>query len=210
MVVNRSSSGPLLNENSLVNIIKLDLAKYDVSTQNYVRDNQSEFINGINTVLNSVRHLKIPCDADNTVSFDFNVSYIRSFNTNIHDIIEVANHYDRIQCLVPGRYFYKLDDNYDLQVKLVSDIEIRKQFLDKLQKTLVSTLPVKDVSISPNYNVHVEFDYDTYIKRFAYQFSQLAIAYLSKFGIKARAISTSKGVRIVMEADDLLQKLSKK
>lgn len=56
MVVNGSSSGPLLNENSLVNIIKLDLAKYDVSTQNYVRDNQSEFINGINTVLNSVRH----------------------------------------------------------------------------------------------------------------------------------------------------------
>lgn len=210
MVVNGSSSGPLLNENSLVNIIKLDLAKYDVSTQNYVRDNQSEFINGINTVLNSVRHLKIPCNADNTVSFDFNVSYIRSFNTNIQDIIKVANHYDHIQCLVPGRYFYRLDDNYDLQVKLVKDIEIRKQFLDKLQKTLVSALPVKDVSIAPNYNVHVEFDCAVYFKRFSHDFSQLAISYLSKFGIKAKAVPTAKGVRIFMEAEDLLQKLSKK
>lgn len=211
MVVNRNSSGPLLNENSLVNIIKLDLAKYDISTQNYVRDNQSEFINAINTVLNAVQHLRLPYNADNnTVAFDFTVSYIRSFNTNIHDIIAVADHYDHVQCLVPGRYFYKLDDNYDLQVKLVSDIEIRKQFLDKLRKALVSTLPVKDVSISPNYNVHVEFDYDTYIKRFAYQFSQLAISYLSKFGIKAKAIPTSKGVQIAMEAEDLLQKLSKK
>lgn len=210
MVVNGSSSGPLLNENSLVNIIKLDLAKYDVSTQNYVRDNQSEFINGINTVLNSVRHLKIPCNADNTVSFDFNVSYIRSFNTNIHDIIKVANHYDHIQCLVPSRYFYRLDDNYDLQVKLVKDIEIRKQFLDKLQKTLVSALPVKDVSIAPNYNVHVEFDYAVYFKRFSHDFSQLAISYLSKFGIKAKAVPTAKGVRIFMEAEDLLEKLSKK
>lgn len=210
MVVNGSSSEPLLNENSLVNIIKLDLAKYDVSTQNYVRDNQSEFINGINTVLNSVRHLKIPCNADNTVSFDFNVSYIRSFNTNIHDIIKVANHYDHIQCLVPSRYFYRLDDNYDLQVKLVKDIEIRKQFLDKLQKTLVSALPVKDVSIAPNYNVHVEFDYAVYFKRFSHDFSQLAISYLSKFGIKAKAVPTAKGVRIFMEAEDLLQKLSKK
>lgn len=210
MVVNGSSSGPLLNENSLVNIIKLDLAKYYVSTQNYVRDNQSEFINGINTVLNSVRHLKIPCNADNTVSFDFNISYIRSFNTNIHDIIKVANHYDHIQCLVPGRYFYRLDDNYDLQVKLVKDIEIRKQFLDKLQKTLVSVLPVKDVSIASNYNVHVEFDYAVYFKRFSHDFSQLAISYLSKFGIKAKAVPTAKGVRIFMEAEDLLQKLSKK
>lgn len=210
MVVNGSSSGPLLNKNSLVNIIKLDLAKYYVSTQNYVRDNQSEFINGINTVLNSVRHLKIPCNADNTVSFDFNVSYIRSFNTNIHDIIKVANHYDHIQCLVPGRYFYRLDDNYDLQVKLVKDIEIRKQFLDKLQKTLVSALPVKDVSIAPNYNVHVEFDYAVYFKQFSHDFSQLAISYLSKFGIKAKAVPTAKGVRIFMEAEDLLQKLSKK
>lgn len=210
MVVNGSSSGPLLNENSLVNIIKLDLAKYDVSTRNYVRDNQSEFINGINTVLNSIRHLKIPCNADNTVSFDFNVSYIRSFNTNIHDIIKVVNHYDHIQCLVPSRYFYRLDDNYDLQVKLVKDIEIRKQFLDKLQKTLVSALPVKDVSIAPNYNVHVEFDYAVYFKRFSHDFSQLAISYLSKFGIKAKAVPTAKGVRIFMEAEDLLEKLSKK
>lgn len=210
MVVNGNLSGPLLNENSLVNIIKLDLAKYDISTQNYVRDNQSEFINAIDTVLNAVRHLRIPCNADNTVSFDFIVSYIRSFNTNIHDVIAVASHYDCVQCLVPGRYFYRLDDSYDLQVKLVNDIEARKQFLDKLQKTLVSALPVKDVSISPNYNVHVEFDYDVYIKRFTHDFSQLAIAYLSKFGIKARAIPTSKGVQITMEAEDLLQKLSKK
>jgi len=209
-MVDKNLFGPKLNEDSLVNIIKLDLAKYDVSTQNYVRDNQSEFINGINTVLNSVRHLKIPCNADNTVSFDFNVSYIRSFNTNIHDIIKVANHYDHIQCLVPGRYFYRLDDNYDLQVKLVNDIEIRKQFLDKLQKTLVSALPVKDVSIAPNYNVHVEFDYAVYFKRFSHDFSQLAISYLSKFGIKAKAVPTAKGVRIFMEAEDLLQKLSKK
>lgn len=209
-MVDKNLFGPKLNEDSLVNIIKLDLAKYDVSTQNYVRDNQSEFINGINTVLNSVRHLKIPCNADNTVSFDFNVSYIRSFNTNIHDIIKVANHYDHIQCLVPCRYFYRLDDNYDLQVKLVKDIEIRKQFLDKLQKTLVSALPVKDVSIAPNYNVHVEFDYAVYFKRFSHDFSQLAISYLSKFGIKAKAVPTAKGVRIFMEAEDLLQKLSKK
>lgn len=209
-MVDKNLFGPKLNEDSLVNIIKLDLAKYEVSTQNYVRDNQSEFINGINTVLNSVRHLKIPCNADNTVSFDFNVSYIRSFNTNIHDIIKVANHYDHIQCLVPSRYFYRLDDNYDLQVKLVKDIEIRKQFLDKLQKTLVSALPVKDVSIAPNYNVHVEFDYAVYFKRFSHDFSQLAISYLSKFGIKAKAVPTAKGVRIFMEAEDLLQKLSKK
>lgn len=209
-MVDKNLFGPKLNEDSLVNIIKLDLVKYEVSTQNYVRDNQSEFINGINTVLNSVRHLKIPCNADNTVSFDFNVSYIRSFNTNIHDIIKVANHYDHIQCLVPSRYFYRLDDNYDLQVKLVKDIEIRKQFLDKLQKTLVSALPVKDVSIAPNYNVHVEFDYAVYFKRFSHDFSQLAISYLSKFGIKAKAVPTAKGVRIFMEAEDLLQKLSKK
>ena len=210
MVVNENLSGPKLNENSLVNIIKLDLAKYDVSTQNYVRDNQSEFINAINTVLNAVRNLRIPCNADDTVSFDFTVSYIRSFNTNIHNIIAVADHYNCVQCLVPGRYFYRLDDNYDLQVKLVSDIEIRKQFLDKLQKTLVSALPVKDVSISPNYNVHVEFDYDVYIKRFTHDFSQLAISYLSKFGIKAKVVPTAEGARIFMEAEDLLQKLSKK
>lgn len=113
-MADKNLSGPLLNEGSLVNIIKLDLAKYDVITQNYVQDHQSEFINEIDNVLDSVRHLKIPCDTDNTVSFDFIVSYIRSFNTDIHNRITVTGGYNYVQCLVPGRYFYRLDDNYDL------------------------------------------------------------------------------------------------
>ena len=210
MVNNGNSTGPKLNENSLVNIIKLDLAKFDINAQNCVRDNQSEFIAAINVVLDDIRNLRVPCDTGDTVTFDFEVLGIPRFSTSTDKKPIIGADKNHVSCIASTRYFYMLDDEYDFRVKLVKDADFNKQFFDKLWKNLVSALPVKDVKLSSNYNVQVEFDFDTYIKRYAHDFSQLAIAYLAKFGIKAKAISTSKGVQIAMEAEDLLEKLSKK
>lgn len=214
MVINKGLSKSKLNENSLVNIIKLDSVKFDIVTQNYVKDNKSYFIEAIDTILDAVRNLRVPCNADNTVSFDFNVFSIESATTDIKERLDTisgsggcyVNYFMTPVC------FYELDDEDDLQAKLIIDAEAQKTFLDKLLKILVSTLPVKEVNILSDYKnyVRVDFDFDTYVKQLAYQFSQLAISYLAEFDIKANAISTDDGVRIAMESEDLLEKLSKK
>lgn len=212
MVIDKNLSE--LNENSLVNIIKLNSVKFDVSTQNYVKDNKSDFIDAINTVLDTIRNLQVPCNADNTVSFDFNVFSIESATTDIKERLDTISGSGGcyINYFITPVCFYELDDEDDLQAGLITDAKMQKAFLDKLLKSLVSTLPVKEVNILLDYKnyVRVDFDFDTYVKQLTRQFSQLAISYLSKFDIKARAISTSKGVRIAMEAKGLLEKLSKK
>lgn len=213
-MVDKNLSKYELNENSLVNIIKLDLVKFDIATQNYVIDNKSDFIEAIDTILDAVRNLRVPCNADNTVSFDFNVFSIESATTDIKERLDTisgsggcyVNYFMTPVC------FYELDNKDDLQARLIIDAKMQKAFLDKLLKSLVSTLPVKEVNILSDYKnfIRVDFDFDTYVKQLTHQFSQLAIAYLVKFGINAEAVPTAEGVRIVMEAEDLLQKLSKK
>lgn len=212
MVIDKNLSE--LNENSLVNIIKLNSVKFDVSTQNYVKDNKSEFIGAINTVLDAVRNSQAPCNANNTVSFDFNVFSIESATTDIKERLDTISGSGGcyINYFMTPVCFYELDDEDDLQARLITDAKAQKAFLDKLLKNLVSTLPVKEVNILSDYKnyVRVDFDFDTYVKQLTRQFSQLAISYLSKFDIKAKATPISNGIRIAMEAEDLLQKLSKK
>lgn len=212
MVIDKNLSE--LNERSLVNIIKLDLVKFDIATQNYVKDNKSDFIEAIDTILDAVRNLQVPCNADNTVSFDFNVFSIESNTTDIKERLDTISGSGGcyVNYFITPVSFYELDDKDDLQAGLITDAKMQKAFLDKLLKSLVSALPIKEVNILSDYKdfVRVDFNSDTYIKRHAQDFSQLAISYLSKFGIKAKAVPTSKGVRIAMEAEDLLQKLSKK
>lgn len=213
-MVDKNLSKYELNENSLVNIIKLDLVKFDIATQNYVKDNKSDFIEAIDTILDAVRNLRVHCNAGNTVSFDFNVFSIESATTDIKERLDTisgsggcyVNYFMTPVC------FYELDDKDDLQARLITDAKMQKAFLDKLLKSLVSTLPVKEVNILSDYKnyVRVDFDFDTYFKQLTHQFSQLAISYLTKFDIKAKAVPTAEGVRIAMEAEDLLQKLSKK
>lgn len=214
MVIDKKALQSKLNEDSLVNIIKLDLVKFDITTQNYVIDNKSEFIETINTVLDTIRNLQVPCNADNTVSFDFNVFSIESATTDIKDRLDTicGSGGCYVNYFMTPIYIYELDKDDDLQAKLIIDVEAQKTFLDKLLKSLVSTLPVKEVNILSNYTnyVRVDFDFDTYVKQMAYQFSQLAISHLAEFDIKANAILTDDGVRITMESEDLLEKLSKK
>lgn len=212
MVIDKNLSE--LNEDSLVNIIKLDLVKFDITTQNYVKDNKSNFIEAIDTILDNVRNLRVPCNAGNTVSFDFNVFSIESATTDIKERLDTISGSGGcyINYFMTPVCFYELDDEDDLQARLITDAKAQKAFLDKLLKNLVSTLPVKEVNILSDYKnyVRVDFDFDTYVKQLTRQFSQLAISYLSKFDIKAKATPISNGIRIAMEAEDLLQKLSKK
>ena len=200
MVIDKNLSK--LNENSLVNIIKLDLAKYDIATQNYVKDNKSYFIEAIDTILDAVCNLRVPGNADNTVSFDFNVFSIESATTDIKERLDTISGSGGcyVNYFMTPVYFYKLGDEDDLQAGLITDAKAQKAFLDKLLKTLVSTLPVKEVNILSDYAnfVRVDFDFDTYIKRYAQDFAKFAIAYLAKFDIKAKAVPNANGVKIVM------------
>lgn len=212
MVIDKNLSE--LNEDSLVNIIKLDLVKFDIATQNYVKDNKSDFIEAIDTILDNVRNLRVPCNAGNTVSFDFNVFSIESATTDIKERLDTISGSGGcyINYFITPVCFYELDEYDDLQAELITDTEAQEVFLDKLSKSLVETLPVKEVNILSDYAnfVRIDFDFDTYVKQLTYQFSQLAILHLAEFGIKAKAAPISDGIRIAMEAEDLLEKLSKK
>lgn len=213
-MIDKNLSEPLFNEDSLVNIIKLDLVKFDIATQNYVIDNKSNFIEAINNVLDTVCNLQAPRNADNTVSFDFKVFSIRSATTDINERLDTicGSGGCYVNYFLTPTYFYELDKNDDSQAKLITDVKAQKAFLDKLLKGLVSTLPVKEVDILPNYAnyVRVDFDFDIYVKQLAYQFAQLAISHLAEFDIEAKATLADDGVRITMEDENLLKKLSKK
>ena len=190
-----------LNENSLINIIKSDLTKIDTSMQNFVQDNESEFTDAIHTVLATVGNERRPLNVGDIISFNFKVGRGNVSNSEVNKIDFKLGAGKDIGCYAPARYFYKFENDSYLPNQL-DDAKTQKQFIDELRKNLASTFPVKDITVDTARNfVFVELDYIVYAKQFAYYFSRLAISYLAKSKINAKAVPLRNGVQIVIEVE---------
>lgn len=189
------------NENLLVNIIKSDLTKIDAIMQNYIQDNESEFTDAIHTVLSNIGNERRLLNVGDTILFNFKVGRGNISNSEINKIDFKLSVGKDIGCYAPTRYFYKFENSSYLPNKL-DDAKTKKQFIDKLRKNLASSFPVKDITVdTARRYVFVELDYIVYAKQFAYYFSRLAISYLAKAKIKAKAIPLRNGVQIVIEVE---------
>lgn len=98
MVINRNLFRPRLNENSLVNIIKSDLAKIGAIMQNYVQDNESEFTNAIGTVLHTISNERRPLNVGDIISFKFRVGRNNILNSEVNKIDFKLNVNTGISC----------------------------------------------------------------------------------------------------------------
>lgn len=201
MVIDKKAFQSKINGNSIFNIIKAEITKIDAYNKtNIVQDNQSEFIDAIDTAINNLgNEISIRNNSD-TVSFDFKIARknYRSDKSNNYKASIRVNPDNNICCYIPSTYRYMVEFNSKLY-DTIYEYDTRKQFDLDLQKSLSGFL-IDDLDysrIEQGY-ITVRLNAKAYAKVIAFYFSRLAIAYLAKSNIKAKAVPNANGVKIVM------------